>query len=583
MKFHSFITLVILVFSLSMQAQTTRVFELDLASPHKDSFRCVDGCKHTVKQEDTVYSYQKRLTIPSKNLIALKLINANPFKYQYTLNGTGIDLFVENQGDFTGLQDRIEGAVVPAQSNPTLEDPKPSDSIQQLEEQIKKIEEAGLDKAMPEDLDDEKVKQLEEFSNSCSEICGAIQKEVLSEISVLESKAEAIPNILTDFKTQPLWEDSVHRVDAQIDAVIARKKRLSSNIRESLDEEKAISQSIKDRKKRAFEGYKKAKENIEKLKKELEAIEKEENEARYKLAIIEIEKATIVLEDLNSEMLGFLGRLRLEDAMNKAAFMEERQYYEERFINVVAKMNQFSLLEASQLSKTYIEKYNTALKETFEKQVTAIEKQRNSLFSVQLDYYTKVMDFDGQNIDLIQLKLTQTPKSDGYAQSKDYDYNVWVTRGFKIDVSAGAFLSSLANEDFEIGMQDGMRVINQVNVGRYEYGFGSVANLSYRTGAWVKPTFSFGAMFTTDTQFQFLVGGGFILGKMNRFVFHYGLSVGRVDRLKDQFTPNENGLIVLEDDNLGDGNITVPELRLGQFFGITYNLGETNVEMPEGK
>lgn len=98
-----------------------------------------------------------------------------------------------------------------------------------------------------------------------------------------------------------------------------------------------------------------------------------------------------------------------------------------------------------------------------------------------------------------------------------------------------------------------------------------MVNVSLRGGSWVRPTLNFGVLFTSNQKFQMLTGFGLILGKNERLIVHGGLSMGRVNVLKNNFVADGETSY-----NLGaDGNIPLNEkFKFGHFFGITYNFSK---------
>ncbi|CAN0603288.1 unnamed protein product, partial [Ectocarpus sp. 12 AP-2014] len=116
------------------------------------------------------------------------------------------------------------------------------------------------------------------------------------------------------------------------------------------------------------------------------------------------------------------------------------------------------------------------------------------------------------------------------------------------------------------------KFINRNDTGDYDFGFGSMVNLSLRGGSWVRPTLNVGALFTANQKFQVLTGFGFILGKNERFIFHTGLAMGRVNVLRNTF--DDKGETSYD---LGtDGIIPIDEkFKFGHFFGVTYNFTKT--------
>ena len=142
----------------------------------------------------------------------------------------------------------------------------------------------------------------------------------------------------------------------------------------------------------------------------------------------------------------------------------------------------------------------------------------------------------------------------------------------KIDISGGVHITSLFdNEYYTTDGDNNEKLIFVDDKGKYDFGFGTMVNVSLRGGSWVRPTLNFGALFTSNQKFQMLTGIGLILGKNERLILHGGLSMGRVNVLKDNFkTDGETSY------NLGtEGTIPLDDkFKFGHFFGITYNFSK---------
>ena len=124
-----------------------------------------------------------------------------------------------------------------------------------------------------------------------------------------------------------------------------------------------------------------------------------------------------------------------------------------------------------------------------------------------------------------------------------YTYKIWISGGWKIDFSGGAFITSLFDQTFSTAVvteDDGQgnitntnrSVIRQDDQGNFDFGLGVLVNITYRDNWWIKPSLNFGTLITDRQSFQLLAGGGFIFGKNERWVLHGGVSMGRVDVLK---------------------------------------------------
>jgi len=205
-----------------------------------------------------------------------------------------------------------------------------------------------------------------------------------------------------------------------------------------------------------------------------------------------------------------------------------------------------------------------ALKPLYEK----IMRQVNESYLLPIDVF-------GDNIDYVEIKLERyinTTKVD------EYNYKLWLTGGVKIDFSAGAFITSLINKSYSAtavtNSTTGATAYNIIedNTGNYNLGFGPMANITFRTGGWFKPVLNVGTLLTSETDFQILVGGGLIIGKLERFIFHTGLTMGTVAELKNTYSTGTDTSYTLNDPNEVP---TVDRFKTGYFFGVTYNFKST--------
>ncbi|MEA9414477.1 hypothetical protein [Flavobacterium sp. PL02] len=214
------------------------------------------------------------------------------------------------------------------------------------------------------------------------------------------------------------------------------------------------------------------------------------------------------------------------------------------------------------------------LLETKKKSEKNIESVIQKLYSINLDIYTFPIDLQGKNIDALEFKLRRFDKE---TKSEDLSfastpYNIWIKGGLKIDVSAGIFFTSLYDEEYDKRDDPataGNKIITLKNSGDYDMAFGSTINTYIRMNSWIVPTLNFGAVITQDEKLQVLLGVGAILGKQERIIFSAGVSMGKVDRIADDYQVGSSY-------NLGDSG-TIPtqsQFKFGSFFGITYNLSK---------
>jgi hypothetical protein len=123
----------------------------------------------------------------------------------------------------------------------------------------------------------------------------------------------------------------------------------------------------------------------------------------------------------------------------------------------------------------------------------------------------------------------------------------------------------------------GKKFINSKNEGNMGFGFGSMLNVAYRTGTqWIRPALSFGVLFNNQQKFQILCGGGFMIGKEQRIVLHYGLAMGIVQQLETGYKADDPSVAY----NLGtSGQVPVSnKFKTGHFFGLTYNFTKSSAK-----
>lgn len=297
------------------------------------------------------------------------------------------------------------------------------------------------------------------------------------------------------------------------------------------------------------------------------------------IALQIIETHAEQFESLGADVDLYLKKNKSEDYLNKNTFVTQRDLFYNAATSITKSLNKEIKKIESLLSDSDAELCNRELEKTYKPIKTEIEKLINTMFMLKLDNYDSPIKFSCKNIDALTLTLKRTTK-DGNSTSNEKSYDFWVKGGFKIDISAGVFLSTIRDRSYTINdlidaEGNTIQVINETDLGDLDYGFGSLANISYRTGGWIKPTLNFGFMLTNNQKFQFLAGGGLILGKMSRFAFHYGVSIGRASSIQNPYVAD--GITAVE--NLTSETIpTVEKLQIGQFFGVTYNLGKVRTQ-----
>ncbi|HAO06771.1 MAG TPA: hypothetical protein DCQ50_07215 [Chryseobacterium sp.] len=274
------------------------------------------------------------------------------------------------------------------------------------------------------------------------------------------------------------------------------------------------------------------------------------------------------LENVSKESLGkefFQTRDSLFTALKKDYYEAEKykacleQGKGEKYANAITEAQKQA---SEELIKYSIEKSEQMLK-TFE-----------SKFFFSNIMYTLPRDIQGKNIDAVEFTIKRLDKKTKKEDGNYGKYNIWIKGGLKIDISAGVFLTSLYDEEFEKRDVPGNADQKQIALkkqGSYDFAFGSTVNTNFRWNSWIQPQINFGFIFTQNQKFQVILGGGLIMGRQERWILSGGLSMGVVDRLAGGF---EKGQAY----DLGaSGQIPmVKQFKFGHFIGITYNLSKVN-------
>ena len=511
--------------------QETKVVTLDVGKPSSTAFRIGDDATTC-----------KSLKVKHNALLALQLKNANPYKFTYELNHEAFDVFEGDQADFT----EILGAITTLQ-------PKSEDAATPLEE-----EKETLNGSMALN------KSVDQFGKE-AEIKAAMDAQLENLEAQLELEQKLLNTIATNFEN-----DTIVQSKTIYKNVEAHQNSIIKGLRLSIASMK-VSMTPKKKKKE----LKQLNATLTMPLEEVSATIEERQEALLILGKMQITSHATQHETLALEIEAYLKKVKIEDFLDQDEFQTQRETFLSDASAITRSINAQTKKFKGLLKACDVTTYNSFLEENYTSKAKAVQDLVDEMYAIKLEHYRLPVAFDGKNIDAITLEVKRTLKDKENPSTDTYSYDIWVTGGFKLDVSAGVFLSTIKDRTYTIGEltndEGTVQVIHETDLGEVDYGFGSVANLSYRTGGWVKPTLSFGAMFTNNQKFQLLAGGGLVLGKMARFVLHYGLSVGRAETLQTPFVAD--GTTAVE--NLTSDTIpTVEKLQLGHFFGITYNLGK---------
>lgn len=294
-------------------------------------------------------------------------------------------------------------------------------------------------------------------------------------------------------------------------------------------------------------------------------LEEGQNLEQLMLYKLQITKKSI--NDLKSKINTYISEISIQPTLDIKSFNFKTKEFKDDFIRIIEQNAQNeNLIEKDKLTTDSVAENQNEISKLIEDARLSIEK----LLSTKTSSYLLPIDINGDNIDYIEVQLDIF---EGESQNPEtYKYKIWIRGGLKIDVSGGVHLTSLFDSEFfTTDAENGEKVINQNDNGDYDFGFGSMVNISLRGGSWVRPALNVGALFTANQKFQLLTGFGFILGKDERFIFHTGLAMGRVNVLRNNF--NADGETSYD---LGtDGIIPLDDrFKFGHFFGVTYNFSK---------
>jgi len=316
----------------------------------------------------------------------------------------------------------------------------------------------------------------------------------------------------------------------------------------------------------------------DKIKKEAKT---EANDALLNPTDTEVKKSMRDIINENKELIQNIDNLDIEvenlykiliqkNTLLEADYTERKEFLDTAKEHLKKSYELLEQLEGD-LQYTKIKESVLLTKAKAEKSIDSIVQK---FYTIDLNVHTLPIDIQGKNIDVLEFKLRRFNK-ETKAEETDFastPYNIWITGGLKIDVSAGIFFTSLYDSEYDKRddlVTVGNKIIMLKNSGDYDMAFGSTINTYMRMNSWVVPTLNFGAVITQNEKLQVLLGLGAILGKQERIIFSAGISMGKVDRIAD-------GYQVGGSYNLGDsGNIpTQSQFKFGKFFGITYNLSK---------
>ncbi len=505
----------ILLINISMFGQIeTKVFTLDLSKPSKNSLTVapIPPLVPAVPGAPTpIVDTKKTLSFWSRQPIQFELVNGNPFKYKYVLNNKLVNFFDDKTDNpFDNLKKAIEAPVpkTPVSAEEDDQTPKAKAAEAQLEQLMAKATPAGNNLSAAEIL---KINTL-------------VDKSKLPDPSVVYNEAAFIANYATIKATVSYNYKAINSYNYLLTIGLA-------SLPSSIEEDRG---------------------NI----------------------VSALNSINSVADVLLSEINKYTETIKATERLNVPELQTNRDSYYDQF-NTLSAVYNGTKRDAAQFDKQ--DKSYTALNDSVKATLKSILDNLGLLFKVKLDNYLLPIDVNGKNIDVVEVSLERFDGTNPVALDK-YTYNLWVRGGFKIDISGGIFISSLVSKEYDVkdksetvdGVTTTGKVITEKENGNFDFGFGSMINISHRSAGWVNPTLNVGAIFTAKQQFQLLTGLGLILGKEERIIFGGGLSMGRVSSISENLVADGTTMY-----DLGNGAVPVNNtFEFGYYFGVTYNFSK---------
>lgn len=457
----------------------------------------------------------KRLVVSARNPLAFKLENGNPYKYRYVINSKVVSFFGDAKVNYLDSVSKVNIPKNILETTPILD----------KNDEVKKLE---------SERDSLIAKNTSLISS------GQKSLSIKEEIRKNEEKIEKINTFIKNLGSQ-----------------ISLYKSEAPNAYEIIIENKIDANNLFIR--------------------AIESKNNDDDKTNISNAFQLIKKMST---DLKSDINKYTSEISSEDFLDRDTFVNKRARFNSTYIkllNDISKLNR-DAMNFDDIKEDYVKKLNE-----FNTLSIEIKQEISKMFQLKINNYLLPVDINGKNIDLVEVSVKRYDKTATNPTPDEYTYNIYVKGGFKIDISAGLFISSLMDKEYETkdvlvnvnGTTETQKIIYEKNKGNYDFGFGSMINVSMRGGSWVRPSFNVGALFTANQKFQILSGLGIILGKEERIVLHAGLSMGSVAEISNQFIADGKTPY-----NLGtSGQVsTVDKFKFGHFFGLTYNLGKTKTQ-----
>lgn len=445
--------------------------------------------------------------------ISFQLINGNPYKYRYSINHNLLTFFNSDENPLQSVKSTLEKIEPKTQSGVT------NFGIAQNKLNLLFSQQAKLNA---------QIKDLKSSDNAMGAVgSNKFNLESKSKLNFLNLKKEEIERAIKVAELEMNAAKSKYPFKSQYSIAFVNQKQQQEILKTPINEG----------------------EDEENIKKAINVLNKE-----FKNLKVKLDKYVL--------------QISTEDYLDKDKFKLESENYFSLYSQLINDTKEIGS-EAYLFANTKKE-FDEKIKE-IDPLSTKIIEEISKMVQVKFDNYIVPIDINGKNIDAVEItvqrfdKLSQNPKPD------EYKYNIWINGGLKIDVSAGLFITSLLDKEYETKNDGDNKFIFEKNKGNYDFGFGSMINLSLRGGSWIRPAFNVGALFTANQKFQILTGLGLILGKEERIVLHAGLSMGQIKTIDNNYKVDGSHSY-----DLGtEGTIpTTDKFSFGHFIGITYNFGK---------
>ena len=295
---------------------------------------------------------------------------------------------------------------------------------------------------------------------------------------------------------------------------------------------------------------------------------------------------------LNTDLKAFLKKqLTAEDCIDLPAVEQQKkvifkriesafkvgspEQFNQSYVEIKEQLKKSESVENVEFNELVKEKYS--LKTTPDSIVIETKKLIEAIDAIGLSYYYIVPQL--QNADAITFTLNVKPKEGGNGTKHitAEPITVPLRGGWKVDFSTGFYYSSVRNQEYSLkDVMRGDSVIAKSIVsergdknGRGAFGVTAQANIYPRLGT-VQPAVTVGLGGSLDLNYSFLLGGGLVIGKSNRFMLSGGWNLSSRKVLSDKYDDVASG-----QGNLPKSTTTLDTrnaLKSGFFLSLTYSL-----------